>query len=146
GDLLPGLAAALKGMLRAEYAQRRILQLSDGLAFGEALRHGLTMQFRQLGLIVEGLQVRRAAGHIELDDALDLGRIVKLRDDPMRAVRRSYLSTTVGERLLRVEQAPECGGAKGRTGPAQKCAAIQPAKFVVIALHGSVPCDTFVKI
>ena len=73
-DLLAGLAELLEAVLRAEADQLLALQLRDLLALGERLRHRLAVHLGELGLVVEGFEVRRAAGLVEEDDALGLGR------------------------------------------------------------------------
>ena len=62
-DLLPRLAAALERVLRAEAAELLPLQLRDRLALGERLGHRLAVHLGELRLVVEGLEVRRPAGH-----------------------------------------------------------------------------------
>ena len=47
------------------------------LAFGEALGHALAVHRGELGLGVEEFEMGRAAGLIEEDDALGLGRVMK---------------------------------------------------------------------
>ncbi len=83
--LLAGLAELAEGVLRPEARQFAALKLRDLLTLGERFRHGLVMHGRQLRLIVEGLQMRRAARLVEEDDPLRLGRMMQRID---RAVRR----------------------------------------------------------
>src|SRR5262249_60672247 len=53
------------------------LQLGQLLAFGKRVRHRLAGHLRELGLEVEGLQMRRSTGLIKENDALSLGRKVE---------------------------------------------------------------------
>ena len=53
------------------------LQLGDRLSLCEGLRHGLSVELIELGLVVEGLQVGRAACHGEENDPLDFGIMVR---------------------------------------------------------------------
>ena len=65
----PDLPNFLNWMLRPEAVELGALKLGDRLALGERLGHRLAVHLGQLGLVVERLQVRRAAGHVEIDDA-----------------------------------------------------------------------------
>ena len=76
----PDLPNFLKAVLRAEADQRLALQLRDLLSLGEGFRHGLAVHFGELGFVVEGFQVRRAAGLVEEDDALGLGGVMQRVD------------------------------------------------------------------
>ena len=87
-DLLAGFAEFLERMLGAEADEALALQLGDLLPLGEGVRHGLAAQFGELGLVVEGFQVRRAAGLIEEDDALGLGGKCSGLTTPVEANRR----------------------------------------------------------
>ena len=49
----------------------------EALAFDEAGGDGLAVEFVELGLVVEELQLAGAAGHEEVDDALGLGLMVR---------------------------------------------------------------------
>ena len=57
------------------------LQLRDRLALGDRLGHRLAVQFGQLGLVVERFQVRRPAGHVEIDDPLAARREMQRMND-----------------------------------------------------------------
>src|SRR5207248_1830333 len=81
GEVLARLAVALERVLRPEAVELLALQLRDLLALRERLRHRLAVHLRQLRLVVERFQVRRTAGHVELDDALDLLRVGEGMDD-----------------------------------------------------------------
>ena len=83
GYLLAGLAELLEAVLRAEADERLALQLGDLLSFGEGLRHLLLVHVCELRLVVERLEVRRSAGHEEVNDTLGL------RGKMRFAVRRS---------------------------------------------------------
>ena len=71
-DLLTRLAVAEKLELGSAASQFLALQLSNGLTLGETVRHGLTLPLGQHWLVVEALQVRGTARHIEEDDSLGL--------------------------------------------------------------------------
>ena len=73
----PGFAELLERMLRAEAGQALALELRDLLPGGEGVRHGLAGHLGELGFVVEGFQMRGAAGLIEEDDALSLGRMMQ---------------------------------------------------------------------
>ena len=60
-----------------EAFQRLALQLRDLLALGERFRHRLAVSLFELGLGVEGFQVRRPARHVEVNDPLGLGGMVE---------------------------------------------------------------------
>ena len=77
GDLLARLAAPLERVLRRQAGELLALQLRDRLALGERLGHRLAVHLGQLRLVVERLQVRRPAGHVEIDDALGSRREVR---------------------------------------------------------------------
>lgn len=78
---LAGLAELLEVVLRAETFEFLALQLRDLLAFSEGAGHGLAVHFLELGLEVPGLEMRRPAGHVEMDDALRLRWPVQRPDD-----------------------------------------------------------------
>ena len=50
----------------------------EALAFDEAGGDGLAVEFVELGLVVEELELTRAAGHEEVDDALGLRSVMRL--------------------------------------------------------------------
>ena len=70
-NLLTALPAALKGMLWSQADQLCPLELGDRHALGERLGHRLALHLREPRLVVERLQVRRPAGHVQVDDPLD---------------------------------------------------------------------------
>ena len=80
----PLLPNCLNFVLRSEADELAALELGDLLALGQALRHRLAVHLRQLRLVVERFQVRRAAGHRQPDDALRPGRMVERVDDAVR--------------------------------------------------------------
>ena len=84
----PLLPHRSKRMLRSEADQLRALKLGDRHALGERLGHRLPVHPGQCRLVVERLQVRRAAGHVEVDDPLDLGSEMQ-RDAPRRSSARA---------------------------------------------------------
>ena len=50
-------------VLRAKANQLLPLQLGELLPLGQALGHRLAVHLGELGLVIEGFQMRRAAGH-----------------------------------------------------------------------------------
>ena len=80
-DLLSRLAVPLELVLRRQALELLILKLRDRLPLGERLRHRLAVHFGELRLVVERLQVRRSAGHVEVNHALCLAREVQRVDD-----------------------------------------------------------------
>ncbi len=82
----PDFPQRLELVLRAEAVQLLTLELGDLLAAGDRLGHGLAVEPGQLGLRIERLQVAHAAGHVEPDDPLGLGRAVQGMEDPPPAV------------------------------------------------------------
>ena len=59
------------------HLQLRALELGDRLALRERLGHRLAVEFVELRLVVERLEVARPAGHVQEDDALRLRRVVR---------------------------------------------------------------------
>ena len=70
---LAALAVAVELEHGAVRLELLVLQLRDRLALGVRLGHRLIVEFGELGLVVEGFEVRWAAGHAEEDHALGLG-------------------------------------------------------------------------
>ena len=68
-NVLAGLAKLLEIMLRAEAGQivSLALQLGNRLALGDAFRHRFAIHLAQLRLVIERLQMTRAAGHAQVD-------------------------------------------------------------------------------
>ena len=75
-DLRPGVEL-LELQLRAVADEFGALQLRQLLALGHALRHRLAVHLGQHGLVVEGLQVGRSAGHRQPDHAFGFGGEVR---------------------------------------------------------------------
>ncbi len=75
-DLLATLPEARKRELRRQAGELLPLQLRDRLAIRKGGGHWLSMQVGQLRLVIERLQMRRAAGHVEMDHALYARRVV----------------------------------------------------------------------
>ena len=73
-QVLPARSAPLERVLRREADQLRALKLRDRHALGERLGHRLALHLGERGLVVERLQVRGAARHVQVDDPLDPGR------------------------------------------------------------------------
>src|SRR5262245_37856027 len=92
GEFSAALPVAFESVRRAEQA-RRPFDEGEPLAFGEAFWDGLAVQFFQLRLVIEKIELRRPAGHEKIDDVLGPGREVwSLRlHRPRRIARRSLL-------------------------------------------------------
>ena len=121
-DLLARLArSAGTGAAGRSSLQLLALELRDRLALGERLRHRLAVHLGELRLVVERLQVRRAAGHVEVDDALRprRGSAAAGRRRPRRASVRRRSSRR------RVEQRGEGQRAQARAAAAEERAARQ---------------------
>ena len=87
-DLLARLAVLLERVLRGEAGELLPLELRDRHPGGERPRHRLAVHRGELGLVVERLQVRRPAGHVQVDDPLRLRGEVERVDHPRPAPRR----------------------------------------------------------
>ena len=148
----PLAAAALKRVLGSEADQLLPLELGDRHAAGERLGHRLAVHLGQGRLVVERLQVRRAAGHVQVDDPLDLGGEVQRVDRPGPAAglsRGAAGRVRVGPaQQARVEQRGQGQGADPRGRPAQERAALDTSRrgIVVGLVHGSAPGDGFVQV
>ena len=123
-DLLPGLAELLELMLRPEAVQLLPLKLGDRLALGERLGHRLAVHLGQLRLVVERLQMRRPAGHVQPDDALGLRREVQRPHDAGPFV---GVGLGLGEGA-RVEERCEREAADAARGLAEEGAALVEAE------------------
>ena len=138
----PLLPQRLKRMLRSEADQLRPLELGDRHALGERLGHRLAVHLGQRRLVVERLQVRRAAGHVEIDDPLDLGREVQRMDHAAPALgmaRGDAGRLRVGPaEQARVEQRGECQRAEPGRRAAQKRAAMNASQsgIAIVRVHG----------
>ena len=93
--VLAGLAKLLKIMLRAEAGQivSLALQLGNRLALGDAFRHRFAIHLAQLRLVIERLQMTRAAGHAQVDHPFHFRLVMWLSEDArplvnLRPVRR----------------------------------------------------------
>ena len=62
-----GFPETLEGQLRSVANQLLSLELGDLLTLGERLGHRLAVHLRQLGLGIEGFQMRRTTGHTQPD-------------------------------------------------------------------------------
>jgi hypothetical protein len=120
GDFLPGSAEAAESMLRGEAEEGGPLQLRDRLAARERFGHWLAVSPRQLRLVVEALEVRRAAGHVEIDDAFRSRRQVRRVDDatPRAVLARRRLRVSGGQQAGQRHHAEAGGGVfeKGAAG------------------------------
>ena len=88
------------GCCGREAGELGALELGDRLALGERLRHRLAVHLGQLRLVVERLQVRRPAGHVQVDDALGLRREVERVDDALPALRLARAASAAKRRGL----------------------------------------------
>src|SRR3954454_11675146 len=68
-NVLAGLAVFLEARERPASFQRRILQLSELLAFSERFRKRLAIDALDFGFVIETLQVRWSARHAKMNDA-----------------------------------------------------------------------------
>src|SRR5690606_17131780 len=103
-DLGARLAEALEVELRSEADERAPLKLGDLLALGKGLRHRLAVHVAELGLGVEGFQVRRTTGLVEEDDAFGaLGEVERTDDALGGGVERTEGHQSEAGRGLREE-------------------------------------------
>ena len=72
-----------QAVLRSEAFEHRILKLGDRLPLRKGFGHRLAVHLGELGLVVERLQVRGAAGHRQPDDPLGLRRMMQRGDGPL---------------------------------------------------------------
>ena len=84
GDLRARLAPLLEFEGAAAGLEHRVLELGDLLALRERLRERLAVQALQHRLVIEELEVGRAAGHAEEDHPLGLHRQVRLPEGAFR--------------------------------------------------------------
>ena len=82
-NVLAGLAKLLEIMLRPEAGQivSLALQLGNRLTLGDALGHRFAVHLAQLRLVIERLQMTRAAGHAQVDHPLHLRFVMRLGED-----------------------------------------------------------------
>ena len=117
GELHARLAPLLEFERTAAGLEHGALELGDLLALGERFREGLSVEFLQDRLIVEELEVGRAARHAEEDDALGLHREVRGFERPLGELS----GVQVGETGLRGEhgegRAAEAVGALREEAP-----------------------------
>ena len=73
GNPLAAAAVLFELGLRPHRLEFFALQLSDLLAFGEFFGHRLAVQFGKFRFVVEGFQMRGAAGHAQVDDRFGPG-------------------------------------------------------------------------
>ena len=85
-DLLAAGPVASERVLGREADELLALELGDRHALRERLGHRLAVHPGELGLGVEGLQVRGAAGHVEVDDPLGPGGQMQRMDDARPSV------------------------------------------------------------
>ena len=81
-DLLARLAVLLERVLGGEAGELLPLELRDRHPRGERPRHRLAVHRGELRLVIERLQVRRPARHVQVNDPLRLRREVRRADDP----------------------------------------------------------------
>ena len=83
GHLRAALSPFPEGKLWSQACELLILQLRDRLALGERRRHWLPVQLHQLRLVrIERLQMRRSAGHVQVNNPLHLGRMMQRPHHP----------------------------------------------------------------
>ena len=112
--LLPGFAMTIELKIWSPTGELFSLELGDGLALCQGLRHGFPIQLGELGLGVKGFQVGWATGHVQEDDALDPGSVMTGQGDTIPPGYRLVTSHQVRE-----GDAPESGGCliyKGASG------------------------------
>src|SRR5262249_22453154 len=88
-QLLAALAVTRERVLRAEAAQLLALELRDGLAARDRLRHRLAVHRGELRFVVEEREVRRAAGLVEGEQVLGARGAVQRLHAACAVVRRS---------------------------------------------------------
>ena len=103
--LLPGFAMTVELKIWSPTGELFPLELGDGLALCQGIRHGFPIQFGELGLGVKGFKVGWATGHVQEDDALDPGSVMTGQGDTIPARYRLVASHQVRE-----GDAPESGG------------------------------------
>ena len=82
-DFLPRLAPFPELTKRSAREQLGVLQLGELLTLGERVRERLAVEFFELGLEIETLQVRRSTRHAQVDDAPGFHRKVSRIDSPV---------------------------------------------------------------
>src|SRR5262249_3817107 len=117
-DLLTGLS--ILGELGEGTArfENGILQLSELLAFGEGFRKGLSVDPFQFRFKIETLEVRRAAGHAEVNYALSSHRKIRRIDNASPAIGRGRGFGDADQ--LRVQQAGEGHAAQTVSGTSEE--------------------------
>ena len=89
GNRLARLAPLLERVLRAEAVELCALELGDLLAVRDRLGHRLAVQFGEFWLVIKGIEMCHAAGHVEPDDPLGFGRVMERVDDAFGVERAS---------------------------------------------------------
>ena len=127
-DHLSRLAEPPEAVRRAEAGETLPLELGDLLPFRERLRHRRAVHFRQLGLVVERLQVRGPARLVQIDDALGLRRKVERVDD----ARWRRLNGLCGGGEPRVQQRVQRHHPQSSRAPAEERSTVHLADEVAI--------------
>src|SRR5262249_44522771 len=120
-DLLAGLPVLVEVDKRPSRLERGVLELGELLPFGERLGERLPVQFLEHGLVVEGLELRGAARHTQMDDAFRLRRHVRWVDDASPALLRLRGG---GCKEPGIEQAGECKTAEAVSRASEEGAAV----------------------
>ena len=105
------------------------LELRDGLALGEGLRHGLAVQFIELRLVVEGLEVGGSAGHAKEDHALDT--LLMMRESGQATVG----GVDPGPQRVLAEEGEEGRGAEADSCLSEEGATVDPVCDAVVGGH-----------
>ena len=129
-DPSPRLAVTGEFEDRPRHRQRRLLGRHPGQALPHAHtgRKILAGPLHQLGLVVEGLQLRRTAAHEEVDHPLGLGRHVTGRQDARKRSSRSGSGFTS-------HQATKGRSSQAQTKATEEIAAVH-AEINLRAVHG----------
>ena len=78
GNLLSGLSAFFEFDFRAKTLERGVLEESEFNPFSQLLWDRLSIVFTKLRLVIETLKLRRATGHVEVDDSLGFGCVIEI--------------------------------------------------------------------
>src|SRR6266568_3355879 len=124
-------------MLRREAAKLSPLKLGDGLPARVRLRHRLPVQLREPRLVIETLQMRRPARHVEPDDALGPRRHMGSANDAVPLVGGWAL---LGDGAAGIKQRREGGESHAAGGVAKEGAALQSWNRVIHPV--TTPCQT----
>lgn len=107
GDFLSRFAILFEIEDGAACFQDGILQLGQLLTFSEGFRKRLTIQFFQLGLVVQRLELAGTTRHTEMDDSFRPGFEMKRIDDAFPLLHRGRKDWQGPGRLIRRPSAKE---------------------------------------